>query len=481
MKRFVPKSLAGQMIALLLITLVAAQAVSLMIFADERRLALRAAARDQVLSRTASMAHLLNDTPTTYHQRIVAAASTPQLRFSLDEVSAVKAEDTVAAAHPLTRHLADLLAGAVREIRVAVFNEHGSVFDRFHEDRRKPGHEKERGRRGDDDDDDDDHHLGHRHGPWRLGLKVSLLLPEGDWLNVATVVPLPSPAWAWASLLSMAVVALALSLVVILMVRRITRPMQRLAVASEAFGRGEAADPLPEVGPREVRRTTAAFNLMRARLERYVGDRTRMLAAVSHDLRTPITTLRLRAEFIEDGEARAKILDTLDEMQRMTEEVLAFVREEATQEGTRRVDLAALVESLVADLAEIGLDADFAAAQQTPYACRPASLKRALRNVIENAVTYGACARVSLEETPEDLLVVIDDDGPGIEQENFERVFEPFVRLEESRSRDTGGIGLGLAIARSIVRGHGGDITLENRPEGGLRLRVQLPKERKSS
>jgi signal transduction histidine kinase len=283
------------------------------------------------------------------------------------------------------------------------------------------------------------------------------------------------PSWALPSLLSMGLTAVALSVIVVLMVRRITRPMARLATAAEQMGRGETIRPLAEEGPLDIRQMTGAFNRMQELLQRFVQDRTRMLAAISHDLRTPITSLRLRAEFVDDEETRSKIVETLDEMQRMTEATLAFAREEAAREDTRTVDLAALVESLCDDLAEMGLAVEFAGADRTPYACRPDSLKRAARNLIENAVAYGERARVALHRSAEELRIVIEDHGPGIPGADMERVFAPFVRLEDSRSRETGGIGLGMAIARTIVRGHGGDITLENLAPRGLRATIHLP------
>ena len=219
-----------------------------------------------------------------------------------------------------------------------------------------------------------------------------------------------------------------------------------------------------------------AFNLMRARLDRYVRDRTAMLAAVSHDLRTPITSLRLHAEFVEDAETKTKILAALDEMQRMTEDALAFIREDMQREETRTVDLPALVDSVAADLAELGHDIAVADSARVLAACRPAALRRALRNLLENAAGYGARATVRVEgDECAEVRIVVEDEGPGIPETELERVFEPFVRLEASRSRDTGGTGLGLAIARSIVRGHGGDIALENREGGGLRATLALP------
>jgi signal transduction histidine kinase len=275
----------------------------------------------------------------------------------------------------------------------------------------------------------------------------------------------------------MAFTALAIMLVVFLMVRRITRPLKALSNAAERLGRGEQVEILEETGPAELRGTTAAFNAMQERLTRFVRDRTAMLAAISHDLRTPLTSLRLHAELVDDEETRTKLLAILEEIQRMTEATLAFAREEGTREETRLVDLSALVESLCDDLAEIGMEVSFAGAERAQLSCRPVGLRRALRNILENAVAYGHRARVSLEETPHEYAIIVDDDGPGIPEEDRERVFGPFVRLEESRSRDTGGIGIGMAIARSIMRAHGGYITLENRPGGALRATLHLPKE----
>jgi signal transduction histidine kinase len=170
------------------------------------------------------------------------------------------------------------------------------------------------------------------------------------------------------------------------------------------------------------------------------------------------------------------MIATLDEMQQMAEATLDFAREEAAREHTRPVDLAALLQSLCDDLAELGQEVEFAETEPAVLACRPVALKRALRNLIENAVRYGQRARVALRTGEEGFGIEIDDDGPGIATDALERVFEPFVRLEESRSPETGGIGLGLAIARSIVRGHGGDIALTTRDEGGLRASVSLPR-----
>jgi signal transduction histidine kinase len=214
---------------------------------------------------------------------------------------------------------------------------------------------------------------------------------------------------------------------------------------------------------------------MRKRLDRYIRDRTAMLAAIAHDLRTPITSLRLRAEFIEDEEAKAKILETLAEMQAMAEAVLAFARGDAESEETRATDIAALVESIVDDVAESGRDATFADSPPVVRRCRPFALRRAIANLIDNATFYGGRARARVETDKDEVRIIVDDDGPGVPASDLERVFDPFVRLEGSRSRETGGAGLGLAISRGILRAHGGDVTLQNRPGGGLRAIATLP------
>jgi signal transduction histidine kinase len=200
-----------------------------------------------------------------------------------------------------------------------------------------------------------------------------------------------------------------------------------------------------------------------------------MLAAVGHDLRTPITTMRLRAEFIEDDEIRIRMLASLDEIQQMAEAALSFAREEAITESVQTVDLDALVQTVCADQVDINRDVDYTEIGQMPYRCRPNSLKRAVRNIVENAVIHGKRARVTLNGPGHEAWITVEDEGPGIPEDYMQQIFRPFVRMDAARGEETGGIGLGLAIARSIVRGHGGDIAVENRKEGGLRATIKLP------
>ncbi|WP_165644434.1 ATP-binding protein, partial [Oharaeibacter diazotrophicus] len=303
---------------------------------------------------------------------------------------------------------------------------------------------------------------------------LSVALGPARWLNVEG--QLPSPIfWAWPSTVSTAITAVAVLIAAGFAVRRITRPLRRLADAADRLGRGEDVPPLPEEGPEEARRTTHAFNAMQARVRRFVADRTRMIAAMSHDLRTPLTSLRLRAEFVDDDETREKMIATIDEMSRMTEATLAFARDDAKDEAARRTDVAALVRAIVDDFADMGADVVAEGPDRLDMTVRPSALRRALRNLVENALRYGVRARVTLARETRETVITVDDDGPGIAADRIDEVFEPFTRLETSRNAETGGVGLGLSTARSIVRAHGGEITLTNREGGGLTATVRLP------
>jgi signal transduction histidine kinase len=274
----------------------------------------------------------------------------------------------------------------------------------------------------------------------------------------------------------MAVMIVAVVILSAMVVYRLTAPLRVFAQAAHRLGTDVNAAPLNEAGPIEVRRASNAFNEMQGRIRRFVEDRTQMIAAISHDLGTPITRLRLRAEFIEDEAQKQKILSDLEEMDRMISSTLTFARDDSVQEPRTLVDLAALIRSICRDLSDAGLMAECERHEPLSYSCHPTALRRALTNLIENAAKYGEGARVSIMNDAQEVIVRIDDLGPGIPEDQLENVFRPFHRLESSRSRQTGGTGLGLTVARTIVRAHGGEITLQNRSEGGLRVQVALPR-----
>ena len=301
-------------------------------------------------------------------------------------------------------------------------------------------------------------------------------LGDGSWLNIV-------PARAWHSESSLIYFALMVVIVggglaglAVIVARWVTAPLGRFASASARLGHDVGAPPLGETGPAEIRRAARAFNQMQRRIRRFMDERMHMLAAASHDLRTPITRLRLRAELIEDAEQRAKTLKDLDEMEAVIASTIAYAREETTSEPTTSIDLARLVDEIRADLAEAGHTVAVEGPATLVYEGRATALKRALANLIGNAVIYGGAAAVRLGEAAAGVTITIEDSGPGIPEAEREQVFAPFYRLERSRSRETGGAGLGLSVARTVIRGHGGEVTLTNRAQGGLRQEVVLPR-----
>ncbi|THF66669.1 HAMP domain-containing protein [Pseudothauera nasutitermitis] len=305
-------------------------------------------------------------------------------------------------------------------------------------------------------------------------LDAALRLSDDRWLQ-ASLRPVVRSQW-WLRF-SVPVSVLPVLLVVSLFARRILRPTKALAAAAERVSRGERVEPLPVIGPSELREATAAFNTMQQRLSRFIADRTTMLAAIGHDFRTPLASLRLQVELLDDEAVREPMRRKLDEMRDMIDATLHFARNDSVREPTEVIDLAAMVEGICKERSSLGQAVSWNLPTALPYRCRPIALARALCNLIGNAVHYGHSARVRL--TPGDrtqgLSIVIDDDGPGIPEELLERVFEPFFRVESARCQEACSTGLGLAIARSCITAHGGEIRLENRDGGGLRATILLP------
>lgn len=310
---------------------------------------------------------------------------------------------------------------------------------------------------------------------------IGLRTPDGDWVNISANLPSPRPWHSPTFLWAFGLMTLAAALLTLWAVRRLTAPVRTLAAAAEALGRDVNAPPLPEGGPLEVATAAAAFNTMAARIRRFVQDRTEMLTAIGHDLRTPITRLKLRAEFVEDEEQRRKMMNDLEELEAMVSATLAFGRDAKSTEPVSSLDLPELLRTILDEAADAWPEAtdrlDYQGPQHLTVRVRPLSLKRAIANLVNNAVTYGGSATIRLSEGDGDMLrIEVDDEGPGIPPQELERVFEPFHRGEPSRNRETGGVGLGLPIARNIFRAHGGDVTLANRPTGGIRALATLPR-----
>lgn len=257
--------------------------------------------------------------------------------------------------------------------------------------------------------------------------------------------------------------------------RRLSRPLRQLTGSAEQFARTGSADAVEERGPGDVRQLTTAFNAMRGRIIAMLNEKDRMLGAIGHDLRTPLASLRVRTESVEDEGERARMSETISEMNRMLEDILSLARAGRGSEASQKVDLAALADAVVEDFLELGSPVDLTDSARAVANVRPQQIRRALRNLIENAIVYGERAHVRVEQGDGMIRLIVADDGPGIAEDRMAEMMEPFTRLEGSRNRDTGGAGLGLALVRAIMAEHGGSLRLANRAQGGLEASLVLP------
>lgn len=306
---------------------------------------------------------------------------------------------------------------------------------------------------------------------------ISLRLPDESWINITLFAPDARPQTSHGTWLSTSLMAAGVVAISVLVIGWMTTPLRRFATASRQLYHGTDRVAVPETGPQEIRDAAVAFNEMQARIRKLVETRTQTLAAVSHDLKTPLTRMRLRAEALADRRQAEGLVADIRDMERMLDQTLAHLRGDRRDEERRPLDLAAMLATLVDQAADQGAAARLEAAGPAVIEGRPLALRRAFGNLIDNAIKYGGEAVIAVQPEEADLVVTILDSGPGIPEDRMGEMFEPFTRLETSRSCETGGFGLGLSIARDIVEGHGGAIALANRPEGGLCVTVRLPRE----
>ena len=462
--RWLPSTLFGRLVLVLLGGLLLAQFLGAAILLRDRATVLYEASGFAAAKRIASIVHVFDTLTPDQRRLMVPALSTTDLHVILGK--ATKTKQSVEY-NQHAQHLGSILQqslGNDRALQVDMLTSTASTAEPGFQP--PPAHNP----------------MGEMHkgfmmsmAPHGLFFRVQAQLPDGHWVTFIERLSEESFTWSYKLLLTLAVLLFSVIVLSLLAVRWLTRPLGVLAVAADELGRDIRQAPLPENGPTEVRRAAAAFNTMQARLQTYLREREQMLAAVSHDLRTPITRLRLRAELIEDESMREKFTRDLSEMETMTAEALDFLRGVQVDEPIQRLDVLALLESLQEDMEETGHTIQVSG-EATPYPARPLSLKRCLANLIGNAAKYGKDVSVHLEDKQNELRIIISDNGPGIAESEIERVFEPFYRVENSRSRETGGTGLGLSVARDIARAHGGDLTLRNRPQGGLDAVLTLPR-----
>lgn len=433
-----PRSLFGRLTLIWLLGLAMVLAVSSWIYLGERGRAARNTMFEHMALDVVTVVALMDSLPVGERAAALKRLERSHYRFVLAPLPEGKplGEDF---AHPAWLRLREGLAGRPLEMRAALAAD------------LRP-------------------HRLHRHPTLYLGTRLA----DGSPFLVEATAPLPTTPPA-RTLAAMAALVVGVILVTLLAVRIATRPLSRLAQAAEALGEDLERPPLAEEGPVEVRRAAVAFNWMQTRLRGLFAERTRILAAVSHDLQTPLTRLRLRAELMDDETLRDKMLADLAAMQALVEEGLAYAGSTAApKEVAILTDLDALAASLVADYTDAGQPVSLVGLNGHPVRTRPRTLRRLLGNLVDNALKFGGSAELVLDSTDSSPAIVVRDRGPGIPEAELDKVFEPFYRLESSRNRETGGTGLGLAIARQLANALDAELILRNLADGGLEARVTL-------
>lgn len=444
-KRLIPDTLASRIVLLLAMAILVANLIALVLLNFQQQRYGRQASEDREIERIAALIPAMEAVDAPIRQVIARDASTRFARVRVQDKPLLRATADDSRSVSIANRLAETLDRA--DVSVAIM-----------ERPQRPG--------------------GHDRGRMRSKSVIAITIPlsardrQAAWLNVMTSGASPRHNRIDGSLF---LTVLALSLlcvlgVAIVLARRLATPLARLSDAAKAAGRGDRTARVPEEGAREMREAARAFNLMQTEIAQFDAERMRMIAAVGHDLRTPMTSLRIRAEMVDDEQQRDAMIRTLDEMAVMAGGLVSYASEGRDTEEVAPLDLAELLTQLCEDR---GAKCTAPAAVQIMG--RRVGLGRAIGNLIDNAIRYGDAANVTLSRDGQNAIITIDDTGPGIPPDRLEDMFHPFTRGDSSRNVETGGVGLGLSIARTIILAHGGQITLENRAEGGLRATVTLP------
>ena len=458
MRRFLPKSLIGQLALVMALALLVAQAINFSLIFNERQRVSRVQAEGPAIGRFVTLAQRLAPLPPGERRLLIPARGRRGGRITLDRASIVP--EGVSDDHLLERLRESAAANGapLRNLRAAS-RDGVEVPPGLRERMRPEGRER----------------MDRRFERLRT-LILSAQLPDGSWLNARMVTPRPN-AWlalrpAVATLLTYLIILAAM----VWMAARLARPLRDLTSAAEKFhGRGEAPRVEPS-GPADLQRAIVAFNAMGERVSAMLDEKDRMLGAIGHDLRTPLASLRIRAESVEPAEEREPMIATIAEMTAMLDDTLALARSGRAVEEARAIDLRALADTVVEEFCTLGHDVEMVPGARVTAIVQPNLLRRAIRNLVENGVKYGNAAQVAVRDLESRVAIDVTDRGPGIAEAELARVQEPFYRVEPSRSRETGGSGLGLTLARAAAQAHGGSLELDNLPDGGLRARILLPR-----
>lgn len=484
--RLFPRSLFGRMLLILFAGLAIMQIITTTLLLRERLQQIGHVRRVELSLRLESAVRALESVGGEQRQELATLLSQPGFRLSFSQA------DTPSELTPFTTEENE--NDYISPLREALGMQRSIKLKLFSRGMELPPERQGKGRRGRGMHDD---HRGmdmmpsqpppetprtYVQQPAVMGLAITVTLNDGSLLTAYIRDFITSPPPPETALIYLASLLLGISILSFCAVRLAINPLRHLAAAADQLGQNLHAPPLPEVGSSEVRQAATAFNRMQGRLIETLAERTQILAAISHDLQTPITRMRLRVEMLDVGEVQTKFIADLDMMRALVREGLDLARSMDPEQNQQSIDLTALLETLVNDAVDTGQQVSLSApARSAPYKGSLTGLQRCLTNLIDNAVKFGETAEVTLEDTPTEVRITVRDHGPGIPEEHLETIFKPFYRLEASRNRQTGGTGLGLSIARNIAISHGGSLALHNHPDGGAEAILRLPRQQKKT
>lgn len=473
MQRLFPQSLFGRLAVILFVGLLLAQFASIAIQFKDRSQRLFHASGASSSERIADIVRLLDDASRSERQRLIAILNVAPLQVSLNKPigSTIKKTANNWPAIEFKKRLRQQL-GNNYPLQVA-------VSDKINNSPMHGMHRSNKNSQNNALPITAKHNIQHMQNmgallPDALIFYAQVKLHDGTWVFFENNINKEVFASSTSLLLTLAILIIAVLLISLLAVRWVTRPLTMLSNAADKLGNNINHPPIAETGPTEVRQAAKSFNAMQQRLTKFIKDRSQLLTAISHDLKTPITRMRLRAEMLDDNEQRLSFIKNLDEMQQITSETLDFLRTDDTREPLQAIDICSLLESIKEDAAELGQKLELKTCSLSPCFAQPSAIKRCIRNLTENAFKYANNVQIQTQQTSDTITISVLDSGTGIPEDKLEAVFKPFYRLETSRNRETGGTGLGLSIARNIALLHGGDLYLVNKTDGGLKAVLTL-------
>lgn len=462
-RRFIPSSLIGKISLIMLAGLLFELIIALQIFSSDREQMLNLSTTNNTLGRISALVNVLERTPQALHHDILEAAQGSGLILALDNNAAIDENQRQDLSKKIQRNLAGNSTYHINIKSISSGHHHRSNSDNMSMKHMSSKHMSRM-----------------KSTQYKTQLIGSVQLGNRYWLNFSSAIDKQSLRWSWLTILALISVAVFTISAMFLVVKRALNPIKDLATAAQKMGQERDFTPLKLVGPDEILPTINAFNNMQTNLSQFVDDRTKMLAAISHDLRTPITSMRLRLEFIEHNDDQKHLLATLTNMEAMITATLNFARDDAQQEPSQTLELTSLLQTISDDYQDQGYQIILSAPQKVVSRLSPIAFRRVMENLINNSFCYGSkiektAVELSCYQDATEIVIQVLDNGVGIQEDELERVFNPFVRLDAERDTSSSSVGLGLSISRSIIQGHGGTLRLHNREKSGLCAEIRLP------